>query len=121
MNRPTGTTDPNLQSLITSLKQTSSKNKAKIWEDVARILSFQSRRKVVTNLSTVNRVTKKDEVVVIPGKLLGNGSLEHPVTISAWAASTSAKTKVTSAGGVFLPLPQLLKTNPKGQNVRIIR
>jgi large subunit ribosomal protein L18e len=121
MNRPTGTTDPNLQTLIVELKRTSTKHKVKIWKDVARLLSVHSRRRIVTNLSTVNRSSKEGDIIVIPGKLLGSGSLQHKLTVSAWGVSGAAKEKLSKAGGNFMPISQLIKKHPKGKNIRILR
>jgi large subunit ribosomal protein L18e len=121
MNYPTGTTDPNLQTLIVELKRTSTKNKVKIWKDIAKLLSNHSRNRIVTNLSTVNRSSKEGDIVVIPGKLLGSGKILHKLTVSAWGVSGTAKGKLMEAGGKFLPISQLIKKHPKGKNIRIIR
>ncbi len=121
MNHPTGTTDPNLQALIVELRRTSEKNKVGIWREVAKYLSVHSRKRTATNLSTVNKYSKEGEIIIIPGKLLGSGNIDHKITVSAWGTSASAKEKLLKAGGNYLPIPQLIKKYPKGNNIRILR
>ncbi|MEM2972164.1 MAG: 50S ribosomal protein L18e [Candidatus Bathyarchaeia archaeon] len=114
------TTNPQLIELIRFLKRQSRENKAKIWLDVAERLMKPSRKRVAVNLSRLNRHTKRNEVVVVPGKVLGAGTISHPITVAAFAFSEKAKEKIKSARGKCLSYFELVKKNPKGSNVKII-
>jgi large subunit ribosomal protein L18e len=72
-------------------------------------------------LSTINRNTKKSDVVVVPGKILGSGTINHAVTVASFGASEKAKEKLVAAKAKYLSIPELLEKNPKGTNVKIIR
>ncbi len=63
---------------------------------------------------------QKGETVVVPGKVLGDGSLDHKLEIAAFKFTQSAKEKIKKAGGKFMSISELIKKNPKGSNVRII-
>jgi large subunit ribosomal protein L18e len=63
---------------------------------------------------------KKDETIIVPGKLLGAGDIEYPVTVAAFKTTKGAKIKITAAGGTVLSIPELVRKNPKGKGVRII-
>jgi len=84
------------------------------------ILKEANRPRRVVNVYKLNRYTKSGEVVFIPGKLLGFGNIDHPVTVSAFAFSKSAYEKVIRAGGNVLSMEDFMKLYPKGRGVKII-
>ncbi|MDH5634800.1 MAG: 50S ribosomal protein L18e [Candidatus Bathyarchaeota archaeon] len=112
--------NPELLNLVRSLRKKAKENDAAIWRDVAdRLFSSRSRR-VAVNLSRLNRYTKEKETIVVPGKVLGAGKLEHPITVAGFAFSNQARSKISKAKGKALTILELLKKNPKGSSVRII-
>jgi large subunit ribosomal protein L18e len=58
--------------------------------------------------------------VVVPGKVLGAGKLNHPVTVAAIAFSEQALQKIKAAGGRAIHILHLIEENPRGSNVKII-
>ena len=119
--KETKTTNPELIHLIRLLKKQSNENQAGIWLDVAEYLSKSRSLRVAVNLSVINRNTKRSDVVVVPGKILASGSLNHAVTVASFDASQKAKEKIVAAKAKYLSIPELLEKNPKGANVKIIR
>jgi large subunit ribosomal protein L18e len=119
--KETKTTNPELIQLIGLLKKESKEKQAGIWIDIAEYLSKTRSQRISVNLSTVNRNTKRSDVVVVPGKLLGSGSIDHAVTVASFAASQKAKDKLAASKSKYLSIPELLEKNPKGTNIRIIR
>ena len=106
--------------LIKFLKKMAKEHRARIWKAVAEHLRKSRRRKVEVNLSKINRYTSEGDVVVIPGKVLGAGFLEHKVTIAAFAYSESAKRKIIESGSRAITIEELVNENPKGSGVKII-
>jgi large subunit ribosomal protein L18e len=119
--RQTKSTNPELVQLIRFLKKQAREAQANIWLDVAKYLAKANRQRVAVNLSRINRHTEKKAVVVVPGKVLGAGALNHPVTVAAFGASEKAKEKMAAAKAKYLSISELVKENPKGANVKIIR
>ena len=119
--KETKTTNPELIQLISLLKKESREKQAGIWLDIAEYLSKTRSQRISVNLSTVNRNTKRSDIIVVPGKLLGSGSIDHAVTMASFGASQKAKEKLVAAKAKYLSIPELLEKNPKGANVRIIR
>ena len=119
--RETKTTNPELIQLIRLLKKESREKQAAIWLDVAEYLSKTRSQRVSVNLSSINRNTQRSDVVVVPGKLLGSGSINHAITIASFGASEKAKAKLVTAKAKYLSIPELLEKNPTGANIRIIR
>jgi large subunit ribosomal protein L18e len=103
------------------LKKESREKQAGIWLDIAEYLSKSRSQRVAVNLSRINRNTKRADMVVVPGKILGSGSINHAVTVASFAASEKAKSKLVAAKAKYVSIPELLKKNPRGTNVKIIR
>ncbi len=115
-----GATNENLNSLIRDLKKHSYSQESKIWRRVALDLEKPARDRRVVNLSRLNRFTKANEVVVVPGKVLGAGSIEHSITVAAFSFSGNAKSMIEKAKGKCLSIKELIEKNPKGKDVRVI-
>jgi large subunit ribosomal protein L18e len=113
-------TNPNLANLIRLLKKKSRENEAAIWRDAAKRLSKPRRIRVSVNVSRINRYTKEGEQVLIPGKVLGSGLINHPAKVAALDFSDQARFKILRAKGKCLSIPELIELNPKGANVKII-
>jgi large subunit ribosomal protein L18e len=120
MAKPTGPTNPLLKGLIEDLKLKSVEQKVALWKQLASDLEKSSRRRKIVNLSKINLYTKENETIVVPGKVLGSGVLDHKVTISAYQFSDSAKEKITKAGAKMIPLNELIKESPKGKRIKIM-
>ena len=120
MSKRTGPTNPILLRIIAELKKRSNEQDVNIWRRVADDLERPTRQRRVVNLSNISRYTKENEIIVVPGKVLGAGDLEHKVTISAFQFSDGAKEKIEKAGAKIVPLLELSKENPSGKGIRII-
>jgi len=119
--KETKTTNPELIQLINLLKKESREKQAGIWLDIAEYLSKTRSQRISVNLSKISRNTKRSDVIVVPGKILGSGSINHAVTVASFGASEKAKEKLAGAKGKYISIPELLAKNPKGANVKIIR
>ena len=113
--KKSGPTNPELQKLIQELREAWKKNKASIWKKMAEELQKPTRQRRIVNIIRINKHTKPNETIIVPGKVLGTGSMDHKVKVAAWQFSDSAKQKVTP-----ITIQQLMKENPKGKDVRII-
>ncbi|MCY0868523.1 MAG: 50S ribosomal protein L18e [Desulfurococcus sp.] len=109
-----------LRKTIEELIKASNKNNAPIWRAVAEELSKPRRRRRAVNISRLNRYTSPGDVVVVPGKVLGAGVLDHPITVAASSFSKTAIEKILKSGGRVLHILDLVSENPKGSGVKII-
>ena|SRR3989338_2996643 len=104
-------TNPQLEKAITELEKT----KKPIWRAVAKKLKSPTRNRAAVNLSKIDRHTKENDVVIIPGKLLSDGDLKHKVAIGAFNASKKAIEKVMQQGSTYMPLLDMVEKTPKGR------
>ena len=114
-------TNPRLVVLIDDLKAATRKDGAAIWRDVAIRLEKSRRKYAAVNVSKINRHTAPDDLVLITGKVLGSGDLDHKVTVAALHFSEQAASKIKSAGGECLKIEELVEKHPKGSGIIILR
>ncbi|MFQ6050994.1 MAG: 50S ribosomal protein L18e [Candidatus Hydrothermarchaeota archaeon] len=120
MARVIRTTNPLLKDTIIKLEKISKENSVNIWRDLAERLKKPRRMRAEVNLSKINRYSKPNDTVAVPGKVLGSGSISHPVSVGAFGFSKSAIEKIKDSGGECLSLVELAKKNPKGTGVIIM-
>ena len=109
-----------MSDLINHLKKQSLEQKVGIWKQIATDLEKPTRKRRIVNLSRINRYSKENETIVVPGKVLGSGLLNHKLTIAAYQFSESAKDKLSKVGATIISLNQLSADSPKGKRIRII-
>lgn len=109
-----------LINLIDELKKTSYEQKIKIWKTVAVRLGKSLRNRPEVNLDRIDRNAKKNETVVVPGKVLGSGELSKSLTVAAFSFSGNAKKKIIDAKGKAVTIREIMEKNPKGNNIRIM-
>lgn len=113
-------TNPELIAIVRDLKKKSQQTKSELWQKIAKHLASPKRSRVAVNVSRINRFTKNEEIIVIPGKVLGAGKVSHPLTVAAFNFSDLAQSKINYANGKCLSLRDLMKKNPTGENVRLM-
>jgi len=113
-------TNPQILDLISGLKKQSREKKVPLWRDIALRLERPTRQYMEVNLSRINRYTKDKDLVLVPGKVLGAGELDHQLTVAALNFSEGAKGKIVAAGGSCLTIKELMDRNPEGSRVRIM-
>ena len=109
-----GTTNLNLKELIKELKKT---NKP-FYKKIAYELEKPSRQRAAVNLEKIEKYTKNGETIVVPGKVLGVGSLSHKITIAALQFSDSVKKEKNAK---LITIKELIKMYPEGSGIKIIK
>jgi large subunit ribosomal protein L18e len=120
MPRRTGSTDPNVVQLTRELKKKSNEQKAEIWRCVSEKIQRSKRRRSEVNLSRINRYTKAKDTVLVPGKVLASGEINHEVSVAALSFSKAAREKIERAKGKVLTISELVSKNPKGTKVKVM-
>lgn len=113
-------TNPLLLNLIQELKKRSSIQEVNLWKRIAKDLEKPSRNRRAINLSRINRHSKENDIIVVPGKVLGSGDLNHKLTIAAYQFSEGAIEKINKSGAKTMTLLELSKESPAGKKIIII-
>jgi large subunit ribosomal protein L18e len=95
------------------------KTKRRIWKKLSKKLSGPRKNRLEANLYRINKKTKENDVIVIPGKVLANGDLDHKITIACLTSSKAAREKIEVSGSKLLTIEELVQQNPEGKNVKI--
>ncbi len=109
-------TNPLIKEAVITLNKT----KAKAWKDVARRITAPTRQNKGVPLSRISKYTAEGDTVVIPGKVLGNGDINHSITLAATGYSKKASEKLKEAKCKTMSILELAKKNPEGKNIKII-
>lgn len=115
----TGPTNLQLQGLVTELRKLSYKEKCRIWNRIAEDLEKPTRKRREVNIERLNKCCTNGETIIVPGKVLGTGNLEHKINVAAFRFSGIAKEKINKTGKA-ISIQELMKSNPKGKGVKII-
>ena len=112
-------TNPQLKGLINELKVLARKENVNIWKRIAECLEKSTRKRRIVNLSKLARYTKENDNIIVPGKVLASGEINHKLTVGAYQFSKEAKSKLEK-NSRCLTIEELMTQNPKGKNLRII-
>lgn len=113
-------TNPILIRTVRTLRRKAKEFNAPVWRALADQLEKSKHNRFRVNVSRINRYTVEGDYVIVPGKALGSGILDHKVSVAAFTFSDTAKKKIEAAGGECLTLSELLQKNPKGIYLKII-
>lgn len=95
--------------------------KSPFWKRVLELLSAPSRRKAGVNVSKISEYATDGQLVVVPDKVLGAGSLSGKVTVAAVSFSQPAKRLIESSGGKAITIVEAARKSPTGKDLIIIK
>jgi len=97
------------------------RSKAAVWREVSNYLNVPSRQAKSINLFRIAKYANANDIIIVPGKVLGNGDLTQKVTIACYRISDSAKKKVVDSGSSVMTIEEALKKWPDGKakNMRV--
>ena len=72
------------------------------------------------NLNRISKLTKENDTVVFPGKVLGTGNIPHKITLCSFSISNSAAEKIINNGGKLINYSELIEQNPTGKGVVLL-
>ncbi len=102
------------------LKKASTKNDAPIWAKLAEYALKPSIARRDINLYKIGQLTKENDIVVFPGKILATGNIPHKITICSFSISNAAATKIIENGGKIISYSELIEKNPTGKGVILL-
>ncbi|MBI5798266.1 50S ribosomal protein L18e [Candidatus Woesearchaeota archaeon] len=91
--------------------------KVALWKRVADELERPTRQMPSVNLSKIALHVREGEVALVPGKVLSLGHLVSKTSVAAFQFSELARKKI----GKAISIAELLKENPQGKKVRLIK
>jgi large subunit ribosomal protein L18e len=114
------TTDEMRQQLIIKLKRQSRNPGGRIWRLLYDDLQSARRDRITVNVGDLQRNYTRGRIMVVPGKVLGDGIVADKFDVAAVAFSAQARDKIEGKGGQCLTIEEFMEKNPNGKNARII-
>ena len=101
------------------LKEASKKNDAPIWKKLRSFILKSSSSRRIVNLAKIDKITKDNDVLFVPGKVLGTGNISHKITLCSFSMSATAAKKIIQTGGKIMTYSDMIKKYPTGKGVII--
>lgn len=110
------------EKIIVGLRKKYSKTKEVIWKDIAERLETPRRKRVSVNLNKLNKLLKKNpaKIFIIPGKVLGVGTLGGKAKIAALNFSEKALAEIKK-NGEALSFEDVCDAKYKGKDFIIVK
>lgn len=80
-----------------------------LWKRVHGLVAVPSRKRNGVNLYKLNEHTKDGDNVIVPGKVLSVGSMDHKINVAAIEFSTQAKHGLKAANCKIVPIKEMVK------------
>ena len=106
--------NPNLINLVHFLKKQSP-----FWVDVSELLARPKRKSIKVDIARIDKISKPNSTVVVPGKVLSEGELTKSIVLAAFSFSEKSKSKLKKAK--IIKIEELAKQNKKGENIILIK
>jgi large subunit ribosomal protein L18e len=87
-----------------TLSKHSKQNNQPIWEAISQKLDGSRQNRSLVNVGEISRNTKEGSKVLVAGKVLGGGRIDHKVIVGAYSFSQGARSKISRSGGKCLNL-----------------
>src|SRR5487761_1632370 len=100
--------------MVKTLHAASKKNNAPIWERLADLALKPTRAKRTINVGQLDKFVSDNDIIIVPGKVLGAGNLSHKITLCSFSISTTGAKKITQSGGKISDITQIIKDHPTG-------
>ncbi len=94
--------------------------KSPFWVRVGELIGRPVRRRPGINLSRLAKVTKSGQTVLVASRVLGTGTMPHPVTVAAMGFTASARRLIEKSGGKVVTLEEMAAKHPTGKDVGLV-
>ncbi len=109
-----------LADLIRKLEEKGRQENAPFWGTLAKKLNRPRRKAYEVNLFRLQKNATGKETIVVPGFVLGSGSVSKPLTVAAVKFSVKAEEKIRKAGGKVMDIEKFVEGKPNLKAVRIM-
>ncbi len=79
------------------------------WKSIYKRVYVSRRRRISVNVSKINEYSKEGDNIIVPGKVLSQGKMDHSINITAISFSEEAKKKLKDSDSKTLSLDDMIK------------
>jgi large subunit ribosomal protein L18e len=115
-----GTNSYHTQGLINDFEKLYRKTKKPLFERIVKEFKKSSRLKRDINISKINRYSIEGSNIIVLGKVLSSGEMDHKVNVIAFSYSNVALDKLNKKGCSAILIDDLAKSGKIPQKVIIL-
>ncbi len=112
--------NPLLRETIVLLERQGRKKNVPVWRQASKSLAAGSSKGVEVNVGHISKYYATGDAVLVPGKVLGSGTVNKKLVVGAYSFSSAARKKIAEAGGLAVGISDLVKRYPDGSGVKIV-
>ena len=90
-----------------------------LWKKLQKAASKPRRKGCQINLYELNKNSSEGDYVIVPGKVLGEGSIDHKISIAAINFTSKAKEELGAKGCKFIGIRELIKELDSSKNGKV--
>ncbi|MFH0970600.1 MAG: 50S ribosomal protein L18e [Candidatus Diapherotrites archaeon] len=119
----TGPTHIRTRALVVAIEKHGKATKEGAYTVLSTLLTTSTRRRTEVNLTHLNKMgtTHPDKILLVPGIVLGNGTLNQPIHVAALRYTGSAKRKIEEAKGKAHLLEELVKEKIPSKKLVLVK
>jgi large subunit ribosomal protein L18e len=107
-------------SALAAAKSAARSSRKPVYRQAVKMLSRKTNRLVEVNVGKLDNMSSEGSVLLVPGKVLGEGDVTKELHVGAVAYTTSAAQKISSAGGEALLLKDFVAKYGEGKGVLLV-
>jgi len=112
--------NPVLDNALQTLRVAWRSSRSPIWRAAIKMLMKTRSRRVEVNVGKIDKLSKDGDVILVPGKVLGGGTVSHSIVVGCFNCSKAASDKIRKAGGKALTLTEFVEKYRDGKGVLLI-
>jgi len=109
-----------LESALVAARAAARTSKKPVYRRAVKLLSKKTNQLVEVNVGKLEAISPEDGVLLVPGKVLGEGEVSKKLHVGAVAFSASAVQKIGSAGGEALQIKEFVAKYAEGKGVLLV-
>ena len=109
-----------IESAVTAIKSAADASGRAVFKRALKMLKSTSSAFPEVNVGKLDLVSQEDSIVLVPGKVLGDGTVAKKLHVGALSFTPAAAKKITKAGGEALSLKAFVQKYGNGKGVLLI-
>jgi large subunit ribosomal protein L18e len=109
-----------IESAVAAVKSAAKASKKPVYKRALKMLSKKVNLLAEVNVGKLDTLSTDDGVLLVPGKVLGEGYVTKKMHVGAVAFTASAVQKINSAGGEALLMKDFVAKFGEGKGVALV-
>ena len=109
-----------LESALNAAKSAAKSTKKPVFKRAVKMLSKKTNQLAKVNVGKLDSISPEGGVILVPGKVLGEGEVGKALHVGAVAYTSSAADKITSAGGEALLIKDFIVKYAEAKGVFLV-